>query len=85
MKVIVIDPTSKTGEPVEYTISSLTIVEGMYVKELGLTPLAYVYKAECRVQVMDALEHLRKKRRALEEVEAETWYRILPQYRADKP
>jgi hypothetical protein len=57
----------------------------MYVKEFGMTPLAYVYKAEHRDYVEQLLASLNKRRRELRDYEAVILYRELPKVRADAP
>lgn len=86
MKVIVFDPTNagRVGMPEikEREIGSLTIVDGMFVKELNLTPLAYVYKAEHRKEVEIIMQGLSDMRKMLADFEGEMYYKVLPKYRA---
>ena len=58
------------GEIKEYIIPSITIIEGMFVKELDLIPAVYVFKAEFRKE-LEAIQEERKKLKA--EYEKADW------------
>lgn len=82
MKIVVVDPINGTIESEDREIPSITIVNGMYVKELNMMPAAYVYKAEHRAEITLIINELNRKRKVLQEEEGKIYYRILPQFRA---
>lgn len=83
MKVLIVD-TIKGEITEEKEIASLTVVDGMWVKELNMIPLAYVYKAEHRDEVQRLLSTLNAKREELSQLQAEIFYKLLPPLRADQ-
>lgn len=82
MKVIIVDPTAPPAVLSEHDIPSLTVVEGMFVKELKMCPLAFVFQAEYRQEVLALLKEVEEHRRVLREIEGNIYYKELPKYRA---
>lgn len=83
VKVIIVD-VLKTEITEEKEIPTLTVVEGLWVKELGMIPLAYVYKAEHRAEVQRLLDQLKAARKVLSDLEGNIYYKQLPPLRADR-
>lgn len=80
MKVIIVDFLKRRIEK-EVEIPRITVVDKMYVKELGLIPLAYVFDAAKRTEVESALLRVREAEAAFETVKGEVFYKVLPQFR----
>lgn len=87
MKVIRIDPGLYPGQPAriidEIDVEPILLKDAMYVraKGIGMIHIAYVYPLDKRDGVQAALDRVNNARKQASQIEAEVFFKILPEFR----